>query len=258
MRKLCKIEKQKLHHRHIGLLYTLLLIVLFLWLFWCMYDRNGNTGKIIDETTRTQGYFQLLLSLPLMNAILLPTVLAAAESRLCDMEIRGNTLKMLCTMQRRQSIYAIKLLFGFAYFFVFVLAETALVPLMCILFKVEQVFPYRELGHFAFSTICVGTVLIILQQSLSLLSENQLLPLFVGVSGSFAGLFSWFFPQPIRYMLPWGYFCVGCTINLDYNETTRIATYYPIPFPYLYWLCFLAFGIATLWIGKKKFMTKEI
>lgn len=258
MKTLWKAEKQKLRRRHVGLLYLLLLAVIFLWLLWVLYDRSAETGSLISENTRSQGAFLLLLNLPLMNATLLPIVLAAAESRLCDMELSGNTLKMLCTMQHRQGIYLTKLLFGLFYLLGFALAETAMVPLLCTLFQVEQPLPYLQLWQFFFSTVSVGTVLVILQQSLSLLFENQLLPLFMGVGGSFAGLFSWFFPLPIRYLLPWGYLCVGCTVNLDYNEITRHVTYYPIPFPVLPWLGFLAFGILVLWIGNQKFMKKEI
>lgn len=244
-------ELKKIRRRHIGLLYAAALFLIFIWLLWAMHD--------MDEVITQQGYYYLLLSLPLMNGIFLPTILACVESRLCDIEIKGNTFKLLCTMQPRHSIYHVKLLLGMIYLACFSLAETAMIPLLGTLFQVEQALPAGSVCIFLFSTFTVSAVLILLQQPLSLLSENQLFPLFFGVGGTFVGIFSWFFPQlPIRYMLPWGYYCVGTNINLYYEESTRTSTYYTIPFPKEIFAGFIIFGILVYFVGKNKFMKKEV
>lgn len=244
-------ELRKIKHRHIGLLYGAALLLIFIWVAWGMSD--------MDNEISQQGYYYLLLSIPLMNGIFLPTILACVESRLCDIEIKGNTYKMLCTMQPRHSIYHIKLFLGVLYLLAFSLAETAMIPLLGKLFRVEQKLPWDCVFIFFFSTFTVSTVLILIQQPLSLLLENQLFPLFFGVGGTFAGIFSWFFPQlPIRYMLPWGYYCVGTTINMYYEEATRTVTYYTIPFPKVFFTGFIIFGILVYIIGKNSFMKKEV
>lgn len=249
--RLFATELKKIRRRHIGFLFAAALAVDFAWMLWAMSD--------MDKVIIYQGYYYLLLSLPLMNGIFLPTILAAAESRLCDIEIKGNTLKLLCTMEPRQSIFHTKLLISILYLTLFTLAETVMIPLLGKIYQVKQILPLQELGIFFLSTFTVSLVLMILQQSLSLLSENQLFPLFFGVAGSFAGIFSWFFPQlPIRYLLPWGYYCVGTTINMYYEETTRTITYYTIPFPTEFFAGFMIFGILVYVIGKKLFMKKEI
>lgn len=249
--RLLTIELKKIRRRHIGLIYFALLILLSAWMVWCLRD--------MDEVVLSQGYYLMLLNLPLMNAILLPTVLAAACSRICDIEIKGNTFKLLCTVESRQSIYHIKLLINAIYLLLFSLAEAGIILLLGKIFSIQQALPLPLLGTFIFSTFFVSLILILLQQPLSLLFENQLFPLFFGVGGSFLGLFSWFFSKlPLRYIIPWGYYCVGANVTLYYEKTTREVTYSPAAFPYFYFGLFLLFGILVYFIGKARFMKKEV
>lgn len=249
--RLLTIELKKIRHRHIGLMYLALLILISAWMLWCLKD--------MDEVALLQGYYLMLLNLPLMNAILLPTVLAAVCSRICDIEIKGNTFKLLCTLESRQNIYHIKLLINAIYLLLFSLAEAGIILLLGKIFSIQQALPLPQLGTFIFSTFFVSLVLILLQQPLSLLFENQLFPLFLGVGGSFLGLFSWFFPElPLRYLVPWGYYYVSATVALYYEKTTREVTYYPIAFPIFYFGLFLIFGVFVYFIGKTRFMKKEV
>lgn len=175
------------------------------------------------------------------------------------MELKGNTLKLLCTMQPRHSIYHVKLIISFLYLFLFTLAEVALMPPLCKKFHSVQQMPADLVGLFFLSSFMVGAVLIILQLSLSLLSGNQLFPLFFGIGGTFVGLFSWFFPDlPLRYLLPWGYYCVFLTTDLHYEESTRIVTYYPAAFPWPLFAGFLLFGILLYLAGRHLFIHKEV
>lgn len=245
-------EFRKIRRRHIGFLYAGTLLFTFLWMAWTM-------SSMSLEEIDSQGYYYLLFSIPLINAIMLPTILACVESRICDIELKGNTLKMLCTMQPRHSIYHVKLAVSSLYLLIFCLAETAMIPFLCCYYQISQPMPIKNIAIFLFSTYAVSLVLIILQQSFSLLSENQLFPLFFGVGGTFAGLFSWFFPNlPIRYLLPWGYYCVGISVNMLYDQTTRTVTYHTIPFPTEIFFCFLIFGILIYLVGKHRFMKKEV
>lgn len=245
-------EFRKIRRRHIVFLYVGALLFTFLWMVWAM-------SSMSLEEIDSQGYYYLLFSIPLINAIILPTILACVESRICDIELKGNTLKMLCTMQPRHSIYHVKLAVSSLYLLIFCLAETAMIPFLCCYYQISQPMPIKNIAIFLFSTYAVSLVLIILQQSLSLLSENQLFPLFFGVGGTFVGLFSWFFPNlPIRYMLPWGYYCVGISVNMLYDQTTRTVTYHTIPFPTEIFFCFLIFGILIYLVGKHRFMKKEV
>lgn len=243
-------ELKKIRRRHIGMLFAANLIIDFIWMLWPM----NNSDFIYN-----QEYDYLLLCLPLINAIFLPTILAAAASRLCDIELKGNTLRMLCTMEPRQSIFHTKLLIGTVYLLLFSLAQTAMIPILGALLSARQEIPTARIWLFCISTFGISLVLFLIQQSVSLLSANQLFPLFLGVGGSFVGVFTWFFPQlPLRYMLPWGYYCVVLTVNMYYDEATRDVTYYATPFPTVFSLGFMVFGLLVYIIGKKLFMEREI
>ena len=243
-------ELKKIRRRHIGMLFTTTWTVILIWMLWPMNN---------SDFLYNQEYEYLLISLPLMNAVFLPTILAAAASRLCDIELKGNTLKMLCTMEPRQSIFHTKLLAGSLYLLLFSLAQTAMIPLLGMYLSARQEIPIARICLFGISTFGVSLVLFLIQQSVSLLSSNQLFPLFLGVGGSFIGIFTWFFPQlPLRYMLPWGYYCVVLTVSMSYDEATRDVTYYATPFPIGFFLGFIAFGLVVYVIGKRLFMNREI
>lgn len=243
-------ELKKIRRRHIGMLFTATLLIDFIWMLWSM---DGSDFIVNQE------YNDMLLSLPLINAVFLPTILAAAASRLCDIELKGNAFKMLCTMEPRQSIFHTKLLIGSMYLLLFSLAQSAMIPVLASILSAKQEIPILRICLFGIATFGVSLVLFLIQQSLSLLSGNQLFPLFLGVGGSFVGIFTWFFPQlPLRYMLPWGYYCVLLTVSMSYDEITRDVTYYAVPFPTIFFLGFMAFGILVYIIGRRLFMNSEI
>lgn len=247
---LLNTELKKIRRRHIGMLFAANLVIDFIWMLWPMNN---------SDFLYNQEYDYLLICLPLINAVFLPTILAAAASRLCDIELKGSTLKMLCTMEPRQSIFHTKLLVGSIYLLLFSLAQTAMIPVLAASLSPGQELPAARVCLFGISTFGISLVLFLIQQSVSLLSGNQLFPLFLGVGGSFVGVFTWFFPQlPLRYMLPWGYYCVVLTTNMSYDEVTREVDYYATSFPVGFFLGFMAFGVLVYIIGKRLFMNREI
>ena len=82
-----KTEWMKLKRRKAGLLWLAFLGFTFLWIGWVVSDA--------DAADLADGYRWMFSNLSLINTILLPTMLAMLASRLCDMEIKGNTLKLL-------------------------------------------------------------------------------------------------------------------------------------------------------------------
>ena len=86
-----KTEWMKLRRRKAGLLILAFLGFTFVWCAWVVSDA--------DLQDLADGYRWILSNLSIINTILLPTMLAMLASRLCDMEIKGNTLKLICTME---------------------------------------------------------------------------------------------------------------------------------------------------------------
>lgn len=140
------------------------------------------------------GYFYLLFGIPLYNTIFLPLTLAVMASRICDAENKGNTYKLLCTMQEKRHIFDVKLLLGGLY----VLFLTALEALLLLglgqIIPITQPFPLKHSLIFLGVLFVVSWALFLMQQILSLLISSQLIPLFIGLLGSFVGVFSAFSP----------------------------------------------------------------
>ena len=83
-----RAELQKAHHRHDLALCLLIPGIVVLWV--------GGLAPA-DPEELANGYSALLYSLPVIEAILMPVMMAVLASRLWDMEIKGNTAKLLYT-----------------------------------------------------------------------------------------------------------------------------------------------------------------
>ena len=83
----------------------------------------------------------LILNFTLMNLIFLPVILAACASRVCDMETKGETDKMLFTMQSKSSLFHSKVLLNALCILLFSAAQTGILLLMGKLFHATQKVP---------------------------------------------------------------------------------------------------------------------
>lgn len=226
---------------------------LALLFFWTLFLLKG-----IKQEELPFGYFSLLYQYPVMNAILVPLMVSVVASRICDMEVKGDTMKILFTLEKRGHFFDCKFLMGMKYLVLFFVGQTALIPLSGKLFGFTQEIPWKHLLLFFISGFSVATALLLLQEILSLFSHNQILPLIVGLAGSFLGLFSLFFPANIIHLVLWGYFAVFSTTGLNWNKTTRISTYYEIPFPVSTFLLFLVFCTAAFLLCRTLIQKKEV
>lgn len=240
----CKKQKHKKHF-----LFLLFFIsIQFLWGFYAQRPTNDNDLK--------QGYLSCFYFFTILNTIIYPIFIAVMASRLCDMEIKGDTLKLLYTLQEKEHFYDCK------YFISLILASlTILAEAFCILilgkyYHFEDIVSLKTMPIFLFSTLLVVSALLSIQQALSLLSQNQILPLLVGLIGSFLGLFSLFFPTRFARLILFGYFSAFLKIKTDWNRQTRFVRYYDngVDIPLL--LCFFLFSVGLYffcrWITVKR------
>ena len=106
-------EQQKQRRRRIWIVPLGFLVILFLWAF------IGKRSLSAEDLAR--GYSYTLYQFPLLNVVLVPVMTAVIASRLCDMEIKGNTLKLLCTLQKRSSFYDWKFIHELKYLLIYLL-----------------------------------------------------------------------------------------------------------------------------------------
>ena len=112
-------------------------------------------------------------------------------------------------------------------------------------------------------TLVPTAALYVLQHSLSMLIENQAVPLCVGALGEFMGLFSMFLPQlgALRRYFPWGWYGALQFVGLfGWTKETRYAGAYLAVMGYD-WPCLAIAVFAALCfyaIGRGLFSQKEI
>lgn len=244
-----RAEHQKTCHTKALLVPLSFLGFELLWLLW-----QFNSMKP-DEIS--SGYPMLFYQLPLMNALLLPLMLSVITSRVCDMEVKGDTLKILYTIQRQSSFFNCKYLNGFRYLFVFIFGQGFLILFFGIT-KNFGGFRIKDFLLYLLTVLVVSAVILVIQQTLSLISDNQFLPLGIGLAGSFLGLFSIFFPASVSHFILWGYYAAFSTVGMNWDKNTRITDYYEIPFPTFKFILFLAAGICIYLICRTIITKKEV
>lgn len=244
-----RAEQKKCRYRNIWLIPFGFLAFEILWVFWQL--RNSS-----PEDLQT-GYLMLFYNFPMINTIILPIMVAVIASRLCDMEIKGDTLKLLYTVQKNTDFYNCKYLTGLKYLLLFPLAQSILIMTAGQIYHFgDSLNPVRLLENAAVVFV-VSAALLCIQQMLSLFSDNQILPLVVGLCGSFLGLFSMFFPTGVARLILWGYYAAFPSVGMNWDPDTRFTEYFEINFPLQSFLLFLLFTIVLYFACRTVITRKE-
>ncbi|MCI8321839.1 MAG: ABC transporter permease subunit [Dorea sp.] len=243
-------EQRKIRRRKIWLVPSGFLLFESFWMTWQLSNAH-------EEELMT-GYLLLFYALPIMNTIIMPTMIAVIASRICDMEIKGNTLKLLYTLQKPSGFFDCKYLSGLKYLFFFTLGHGILILTAGNIFRFGEPLKTSMLAAYLAVTFCTGMILLTAQQTLSLLSNSQMMPLVIGLAGSFLGLFSLFFPAPLARLVIWGYFAAFPCVRMDWDRTSRITDYYEVPFPLQEFLVFAVSGILIYIICRTISCKKEV
>lgn len=215
-------ELQKARRRHDGLLCLLVPLILMLWM--------GGLAPASPEEL-ANGYSALFYSVPVLEAILMPVMMALQASRLWDMEVKGGTTKLLYTLQSRRSLFAGKALYGALEVLLTVLLEMAALPLLGRVHGYTEPFPAGQFGYLFVCTLAVCMMLLFSEFWLMLRFGSPLPALCVGIVGALVGLFSGFMPQFVSYFVPWGYFIpLGAYEVAHWDRATHLVTYGTRPF----------------------------
>jgi hypothetical protein len=243
------LEFKKLKHRHMLLILLALILTQALWFLFAM--RNMNEAEL------SQGWLNSLYQFSLLNCIMMPLVSAVIASRISDIEHKGNTFKLLETLLPPSRLFLSKLICGSVFMIFFAAAQFILI----ITFGSYKGFHGNiPLAHYIFFLLCtalLNIILFLIQLALSLLFQNQMISLTIGLIGSFVGLMSLFFSNTFRRFIIWSYYGNLSTVNMDWNETTRVCTYSTISVPVssIFYLLILFFVLLV--IAQQLFIRKE-
>ena len=172
-------ELQKARRRHDLLICLAVPVVVYLWA-----GAAAPTGA--DELANA--YSALLFALPVLNAILMPIVMALIASRLWDMEVKGSTTKLLYTLQSRRSLFAGKALLGTGEVLLMVTLEMAVSILLGRVQGYTEAFPAEPFVYTGICTLAVDVMLFFSELLLMLIFDNPLPALCVCIVGYFVPL----------------------------------------------------------------------
>lgn len=190
-------ELRKAHRRQDLLLCLLVPVIMVLWV-------GGLSPSQEDELAN--GYSALFYSIPVIQAILMPVMMAVLASRLWDMEIKGNMKKLLYTLQSRRSLFAGKALFGLLEVVLTTVLEMGLASLLGVLHGYTEPFSWVQFLYLSLCSLAVSGMLFFMEFFLTVRFRNPLPALCTGITGALLGLFSAFMPPMVSYFIPWGYF----------------------------------------------------
>lgn len=244
------MEFKKTHRRKIWVIIAALIGVELLWAFW-------STTRM-DAKDIAQGWLFCLYQFPVLNTIMMPVVGAVLASRLSDIEHKGQTLRLLTTIMTPGKLFDAKFLCGAVYMIAVVGLQILLIVVIGATKGFGGAIPLGKLTYYLLATIGVSLTILLLQQILSLLFINQMIPFAVGLVGSLAGIYAMFLPQNLGRILLWGYYGVLMPAGMDWQPEADIVNYYSLPVDWIGVITLCTAFIALYLIGRGLFTRKEV
>ena len=248
--------KLELVKNRIPVLILLTFFFLAINFVWCSFGL-----RTASDSQRQWGWMMLLYEMPILNAILAPSFVAVLASRIADVEHKGETLKLLYTLQSRSSLYHAKLALGAIFCLLLCIGQALVVVLTGAVFHFEHVAPLDKIALYFFFSLLVTFASYILQLNLSLFIRNQMVSLCIGIIGSFCGLFLMFLNQypVLQHVVLWtNYVTLTLSLISEYDAKTRYISYA--------WCNVNPWGLLSvaIWmvvlylIGRRLCVTKEV
>lgn len=204
------LELYKLRHKHLFLMVTLFLLVEIGWAFMA-------SSMSISRNPDNAGWEPLIAMLSSMNGLFLPILTAICVSRICDMEHKGNTWKLLLTASvRRGKLYGAKYISASIVMLWACMLQVLAIIAFGIINGIEQSVPLFLLIRFLIGTVLTNMVIIALQQWVSMAVKNQAFALSLGMVGGFIGLVADLLPSGVRRMFVWSYYTGLSPITQSY------------------------------------------
>lgn len=249
MTKAFQVELKKARHRHDLLLCLLVPVLMIIWV-------GGLSPSSPEELAN--GYSALFYSVPVINTIILPVMMSLLSSRLWDMEVKGNTTKLLYTLQSRRNLFMGKALFGILEILLITTLEMGSVVFL------ENPWIYGSISCrpvSLYDSVYPGSEpdAFFLEFLLILISGNPVLALCVGIVGALVGLFSAFMPQIVSYFVPWGYFVpLGAYEVANWDKITHMVTYGTRPFNWGLLIFTVVLGAVLFYVAWRKVQKQEV
>jgi len=217
--KLLRLEFYKIRRKRLLPMIVLFLLVELSWAFMSIsisMARNPDTSS----------WETVLITVASMNGLFMPIITAVAASRICDMEHKGSTWKlMMSAAVKRNRIYGAKYICAALLMLLAVLVQAIAIVFFGTVYGLEQPLSLVLLLQFMVGTMLTTMVVLALQQWIALAIKNQAFALAVGMLGGFIGMTADLFPEAVRSFFVWSYYTGLSPVAYSYSgDTMRIVS----------------------------------
>ncbi|MEK3914158.1 ABC transporter permease [Paenibacillus sp. FSL H7-0331] len=216
------LEYFKIRRKKIGIMMILFLVVEMLWAFMSIsLSITRNPDHAVWES--------VIFSISSMNGLFTPIISAIVVSRICDMEHKGATWKMLVsTNVSRGHLYAAKYICANSLLLYGILAQTVFMIVFGLIKDFPGAFPMELLIMFIGGTLLTTLAVTALQQWVSLAIKNQAFALCLGMLGGFIGMTAGLFPAAARHIFIWSYYMDLSPVTYLYANSSGTYMVQPV------------------------------
>ncbi|GKX28590.1 multidrug ABC transporter permease [Vallitalea longa] len=210
--KILILEYMKLRRKKIFLMITLFISVEIAWALM-------SVSIALSRNPSNSSWMSTMVTLSSMNGLFLPIISAVVMSRICDMEHKGNTWKLLMSVDiNPRKVYGAKYLCGnFLLLYAVVLQAIAII-IFNILKGLSEPILFTMVLRFILGTSLANMAVLALQQWISLSIKNQSFALCIGMIGGFLGMTGDFFPIFVRRIFIWSYYSGLCPVAYYFDD----------------------------------------
>ncbi|MFD0870786.1 MULTISPECIES: ABC transporter permease [Paenibacillus] len=212
MMKALALEFYKLRRKRIFAMMTLFLGAELAWAFVSI---SMSMSRHPDSTS----WEALLVTVASMNGLFVPIMSAVAVSRICDMEHKGDTWKLLATTAvRRSRLYWAKYWCANILILYYISLQAAAIAGFGIVKGFAEPLPFSLLIPYIGGALLTSMAIVALQQWISLSVKNQAFALSLGMIGGFIGMAADFFPAGVRRLFIWSYYTGLSPVIYQYSN----------------------------------------
>lgn len=194
------LEYFKLRRKKIWLMMIAFLVVEMLWAFMSI-------SRSIASNPDQAVWESVIYTIASMNGLFMPILSAIVVSRICDMEHKGDTWKMLvATNVSRGRLYLMKYICANSLLLFSILVQTVLMIVFGLIKGFPGAPPVEFLLRFIGGNLLTTLAVTALQQWISLAIKNQAFALCLGMLGGFIGMTAGLFPAAVRHIFIWSYY----------------------------------------------------
>lgn len=243
-------EILKTRRKKLPVLILSLTLTELLWGLWAF--SNSSNQEL------AQGWKCIVYQFTILNCIILPVSIAVLASRICSIEHPGNALRLIKSLMPSSKIFDIKFLYSSLYIMLILIIQISFMIILGNLKHFEDAFSMRIFVYYFIFNMLVSLTILALQQTLSLIFENQIISVSVGLLGSFLGLFSLFLSNGLNKLIIWAYYGILLLVHMDWTPADRSVIYYYAPLDWQNIFLLLFIFLVTYSGGKALFIRKDV